>query len=97
MTDIIDQIDAATGCQQCGKPLGVSPSADYCSEWCQRTWTARAHRTAQLPVGVRAEPATPGRAQEVHVDWGHSYGVVTDEGYLMADSDLPQPDDQNSL
>lgn len=41
MTDIIDQIDAATGCQQCGKPLGRSPSADFCGESCQRTWTAR--------------------------------------------------------
>jgi hypothetical protein len=51
VTDIIDQIDAAAGCQQCGKPLDVSPSTDFCSEGCQRAWTACAHQAAQLPVG----------------------------------------------
>jgi hypothetical protein len=54
--DIISAIDTTTGCQQCGKPLGASPSADYCSEWCQRTWTAR--RSVPLPI----EPKGPGMA-----------------------------------
>ncbi|MEU0467284.1 hypothetical protein ABZ215_25055 [Amycolatopsis sp. NPDC006131] len=43
--DIIDAIDAATGCQQCGGPLGESPSDDFCSDWCQGVWhEARAER-----------------------------------------------------
>lgn len=29
-------------CTQCGGPLGDSPSDDYCSEVCQRLWTATA-------------------------------------------------------
>lgn len=36
--DIISAIDSATGCHQCGNPLGSSPSSDFCSEFCQRTW-----------------------------------------------------------
>ncbi|PWK81703.1 hypothetical protein C8D88_116114 [Lentzea atacamensis] len=38
MTDIIARIDAVTGCQQCGKPLGPSPSDDFCGEGCQHAW-----------------------------------------------------------
>lgn len=41
MTSIIDKIDAAMGCQQCGKPLGRSPSNDFCSESCQHGWAAK--------------------------------------------------------
>lgn len=36
--DIISAIDQATGCHQCGNPLGSSPSSDFCSEFCQATW-----------------------------------------------------------
>jgi hypothetical protein len=36
--DIVADIDAALGCQQCRNPLGRSPSADFCTEECQRTW-----------------------------------------------------------
>lgn len=38
--DIISAIDQATGCQQCGKPLGNSPSGDFCGEGCQQCWYA---------------------------------------------------------
>jgi hypothetical protein len=38
--DIIDAIDSATGCQQCGKDLSGSVSDDFCSEECQRAWSA---------------------------------------------------------
>lgn len=42
MDDILAAIDAATGCQQCGGPLGNSPSDDFCRERCRMTWyTAR--------------------------------------------------------
>ena len=34
-------IDAATGCQQCAKPLGHSPSDDFCGEACQAVWSRR--------------------------------------------------------
>lgn len=48
--DIIAAIDQAVGCQQCGNPLGSSPSSDFCSEYCQRMWQASR-------VGATAEPS----------------------------------------
>lgn len=38
MSDIVDRIDAAIGCQQCGGPLRDSPSDDFCGERCQEVW-----------------------------------------------------------
>jgi hypothetical protein len=38
--DILAAIDAAVGCQQCGSPLGGSPSTDFCSSGCQEAWHA---------------------------------------------------------
>jgi hypothetical protein len=38
--DIVEQIDAATGCQHCEGPLGDSPSSDFCSPRCQWRWHA---------------------------------------------------------
>lgn len=40
MTDIINLIDQATGCQldSCGRSLGASPSGDFCSPACQQAW-----------------------------------------------------------
>lgn len=38
MTDILDLIDQATGCQQCGARLGESPANDFCSASCQQRW-----------------------------------------------------------
>lgn len=38
MTDIIEAIDHATGCQQCGGDLTGSVSDDFCSEVCQQAW-----------------------------------------------------------
>lgn len=38
MTDIIDLIDQATGCQTCGGALGDSPSGDFCKPLCQQRW-----------------------------------------------------------
>jgi hypothetical protein len=49
-------IDAAIGdldCQQCGHPVGASPSPDFCSEDCQRTWHEQ-HTTT--PPTAPAEP-----------------------------------------
>lgn len=55
--DFIDQLDAAIGCQQCGGPLGDSPSDDFCGEGCQERWHAtRPRRLAGPwkcgPVGI---------------------------------------------
>lgn len=52
MTDIISAIDAATGCQQCGEPLGSSPSSDFCSEFCQGAWHFRVHHDGTLEMLV---------------------------------------------
>ena len=38
--DIVDAIDQATGCQQCGGPLGGSPSDYFCGPACQDRWHA---------------------------------------------------------
>lgn len=46
--DIISTIDTAIGCQQCGRPLGDSPSDDFCSSECQMAWLAA--RTEALSV-----------------------------------------------
>lgn len=55
--DIIEAIDAATGCQQCAGPLGDSPSGDFCGEHCQSSWHAsRVPPLAPEPLS----PATPG-------------------------------------
>lgn len=40
MTDIFAAIDAAVGCQQCGGPLGDSPSDDFCTAEHQQEWNA---------------------------------------------------------
>lgn len=38
--NIIDDIDAAIGCQHCKGPLGDSPSGDFCTPKCQTRWHA---------------------------------------------------------
>lgn len=49
MTDIIDSIDAAIGCQQCGHPIGDSVSDDFCSQGCQGDWHSNPVRSEPLP------------------------------------------------
>lgn len=50
MADIVAEIDATLGCQQCGQSLASSVDADFCSEPCQRTWrAARVGVTPDLP------------------------------------------------
>lgn len=61
MSDILDVIDAAIGCQQCGRQLGGSPSDDFCSEGCQRAWHA-AH-TEPLVNRPEYEDGRPQRAR----------------------------------
>lgn len=39
--DFLDRLDAAIGCQQCGGPLGSSPSDDFCDDDCQARWHAQ--------------------------------------------------------
>jgi hypothetical protein len=36
----LDKLDAAIGCQECGKQLGLSPSSDFCGQECQAVWHA---------------------------------------------------------
>ncbi len=55
--DFIAQLDAAIGCQQCEGPLGDSPSDDFCSAYCQSTWSAaraEALTSYQEPVDLAA-------------------------------------------
>ncbi|GAA1236250.1 hypothetical protein GCM10009676_20530 [Prauserella halophila] len=50
MLDVVAEIDATLGCQQCGQSLESSVDADFCSEACQRTWrAARVGATPDLP------------------------------------------------
>jgi hypothetical protein len=56
--DILDQIDAATGCQLCGRPLGDSPSDDFCSPEHFRAWHAK--HAAPLPYAPDAASVHPG-------------------------------------
>ncbi len=51
--EAIAAIDAAVGCQQCGRPLDGSVSDDFHDEECQTAWhAARASRPAPLEPGV---------------------------------------------
>ena len=47
--DTLAAIDAAVGCQQCGRPLDGSVSADFDTEECQTAWHGA--RTSRLPGG----------------------------------------------
>jgi hypothetical protein len=49
--DIIDEIETAVGCQQCGGQLAQSPSADFCSSTCQELW----HAARSTPLGTYVE------------------------------------------
>lgn len=61
MTDILDRIDAATGCQQCEGPLGDSPSDDFCSARCQANWQAgRAVPLTRYREASRVESGSDG-------------------------------------
>ncbi|MGH3854101.1 MAG: DUF3631 domain-containing protein [Pseudonocardiaceae bacterium] len=55
-------IDAAIGgreCQHCARPVSASPSPDFCSEDCQRTWHEQ-HTGAPLAASVAdTEPPRP--------------------------------------
>lgn len=57
--DIISAIDHVTGCQQCGNPLGPSPSDDFCGEGCQQAWAAKrvAPKVQQRPAPEGTRPA----------------------------------------
>jgi hypothetical protein len=52
VSDIIDRIDQATGCQHCGGPLAGSVSDDFCRPECQSAW----HATHAKPLIGYSEP-----------------------------------------
>ena len=60
--DTLAAIDAAVGCQQCGRPLDGSVSVDFDTEECQTAWhTARASRlggAAPVLMSMRMDSAT---------------------------------------
>jgi len=56
--DIVDRIDAVTGCHQCEGPLNGSVSDLFCSEDCQAGWHAR-RVGAQPPVLFARPPQIP--------------------------------------
>lgn len=48
MTELMGPLDGVVQlCQNCQRPLGRSPSDDFCSESCQQRWHAAA--TTELP------------------------------------------------
>ena len=50
-------IDAAVGCQQCGKPLDGSVSDDFDTEECQAEWhAARASRLVDYEADANVDP-----------------------------------------
>ncbi|MBV9160069.1 MAG: DUF3631 domain-containing protein [Pseudonocardiales bacterium] len=58
----IDAVIGGRECQHCAQPIGASPSADFCSEDCQRTWHEQQATTpTTAPAGSLAdtEPARP--------------------------------------
>lgn len=90
MTDIISAIDQATGCQQCGKPLGSSPSDDFCNEGCQTAWHAGAeHVTAAAgdPEAVGLRRADLRMASDRVFSWSASANGVS-VWFCTTDPDL---------
>lgn len=71
--DFIDQLDAAIGCQQCGRPLGNSPSNDFCGEVCQEHWHVA--RAAYLPADE--EPWELGPSGVIAAEALHHSAAVT--------------------
>jgi hypothetical protein len=60
-------IDAATGCQHCGGPLGTSPSTDFCAEDCQTLWRRHHH----------ADPATAAAAHALDEErWWRTWAML---------------------
>lgn len=55
LDETLERIDTATGCQNCGKDLGRSPSDDFCGEGCQHAWHAGMHRP-NAPVEPALNP-----------------------------------------
>lgn len=64
--DFIAQLDAAIGCQQCGNPLGDSPSADFCGADCQQAWTASRAQALSSYVEPVEHPAHARNLVELH-------------------------------
>jgi hypothetical protein len=55
-------IDTAIGdaeCQQCGHPVGASPSLDFCSEDCQQCWHERQTGTPPTVSGTAPDESLP--------------------------------------
>jgi hypothetical protein len=77
--DILAAIDAALSCQHCGGPLGVSPSADFCSDGCQQAWHAA--RSDDL-VGYQ-EPDE--QALTDVAPWSSEFRLPRSTGNLRAD------------
>ncbi|OLR92694.1 hypothetical protein BJP25_21975 [Actinokineospora bangkokensis] len=64
VSDVVAEIDAVMGCQQCGGPLGDSPSGDFCGQACASLWAAQ--RTGARPGDVAAAfPALAQAAREI--------------------------------
>jgi len=53
--DTLAAIDAAVGCQQCGRPLGGSVSVDFDTEECQTAWHAARASRLPVPVSIRID------------------------------------------
>lgn len=64
--DFIAELDAAIGCQQCGSPLGDSPSNDFCTDTCQFAWSAARVDPLTSYAEPVDEPEYVGNQVELH-------------------------------
>lgn len=64
--DFIAELDAAIGCQQCGGPLGDSPSADFCNDDCQQVWAAARAQALSSYIEPVDHPAHARNLVELH-------------------------------
>ncbi|KAA9164979.1 DUF3631 domain-containing protein [Amycolatopsis acidicola] len=76
ITEALSAIDAAiadepaTNCRQCGRPRDDSPSADFCSENCQRVWMTRHSAAKQAEDhGIAPNRELPEVAPVQPLDW----------------------------
>lgn len=73
VTSMVTAIDQAIGtagdCHKCRRPLGDSPSADFCSETCQAGWLAEHTTNAPVDGGHRPDETRPELAPARPLTW----------------------------
>jgi hypothetical protein len=83
-------IDATIGnpdCHQCNRPLGMSPSPEFCTEDCQQAWHGQQAIPASTSRGIVPDDSLPEAAPVRPLDWlaASPAGALTRTGHDVLD------------